>query len=177
MTPDKDEIKQLEMEEIELDNTIRDLRHKNRRLQRENTRPVDAAYNLARQQPEHMTNAESPWYGPWNLILNAIFPATQNYMITPQHTIQTQKTRRIPDFSGFSVKNNDQRSVLVIATEGEGGSKRSAEGQMDKYLEFIRKVGNRDNWRNEVYSTLCILETGYICETAPISPSKVTQIA
>lgn len=51
--------------------------------------------HLSLNQPGH----ESAWYGPWDMLLNAIFPSERAYAVKPQtRIINESKEYRIPDF-------------------------------------------------------------------------------
>lgn len=71
---------------------------------------------------EYYTNytpsSEDAWYGPWNSILNTLFPSAQGYIVTPQRRLTDVDQSHIPDFVIEVLKISSPpltlRTILIV---------------------------------------------------------------
>ena len=61
---------------------------------------------------------EDLWYGPWNAILNTLFPTTQGYIVAPQRRIPEDSESHVPNFVLEVVRLTTSpiqlRTVLIV---------------------------------------------------------------
>ena len=90
----------------------------------------------------HPPRTEDVWYGPWNVILMTLFPATQGYIVTPQCRVPDDSGSYIPDFVIEVVKLSMPpltfRTVLIVEfknTQHWPNGIGSLERQIDRQID------------------------------------------